>query len=212
MTEKVDTRILTLPPNELDEKPPTRPTIAKVMEIDAEVVSNRISFFFSRGTFLVDIAQYKNGLDGLLRDVREDNFTYDGDTSNWPDPPETPLSLKNELLTYVIYKLTPKNWQFAHDYPPFTIGKEGKDAKCYFEARRFDKLGNKDRITIKDRKPVADDCTVAYFIADGRKAKGFTGRYVHALNIHVELVYDERVRARVPIIIDPDIRYPGGSG
>lgn len=212
MTESVDVKILTLPLYELGEYSGAPPTSATVREIDAEITNNRISFFFSRATFYVDLTTYAGGLDGLLRDVRDNKFYYGDDTSNWPDPPQTPLSLKNEFLTYVVYKLSSKNWQFAHDYPPFTIGAEGKDAACYFEARRFDRHGNKDKVHIEHRVPSAEDCVVAYFIADGWKAKGIKGRYIHALNVHIELIYDGRERARIPIIVDPDVRYPGGSG
>lgn len=208
---RVDTRILTIPVLELDEYPAGqgRPVLATVREIDADVDGD-ISFFFSRGTFNVDLATYTGGLPGLLEDVRTERFKYMDDTYERPKPPMTPLSLNNPHLSYVVYKLRSRNWQFAKNRPPFSIGKKGKDAKVYFEARRIDKNGKVERVERK--RPVKDDCMVAYFIADGYKAAGFTGQYIHALNIHVDLVFGKRPRGYTPLIIDPDVRHPGGSG
>lgn len=208
---RVDKRILTIPVVELDEYPSgqDRPTLATVREIDADVDGD-ISFFFSRGTFNVNLDAYTGGLSGLLEDVRTGHFKYTDDTYDRPQPPMTPLSLNNRRLSYVVYKLRSRNWQFAKNHPPFSIGKKGKDAQVYFEARRVDKYGNVERV--RKRKPVKDDCMVAYFIADGFKAAGFTGQYIHALNIHVDLVFGSRPRGYTPLIIDPDVRHPGGSG
>lgn len=215
MADLVDLRVLTLPLYEMSEMTHLSPTRATVREIDVDVSNNEISIFFSRASFNVDINSYPNGLMGLLRDIRDDTFTYVDDpypTNHDPlDPPSTQLSLQNEHVAYVIYKLSSKNWQFAHDYPPFTIGEDARDADIYFKARRFDPAGTSHRVDMGARVPKVENCSVAYFMADGEKAKGFTGLYVHALNIHVEIISGAR-RARTPIIIDPDVRYPGGSG
>lgn len=201
-----------LPLFELDENPDTYPQIATVRELDAEVVGRRISFFFSRGTYFVDLTRYAGGLDGLLRDIREGDFDYSDNTSNRPDPPESPLSLNNQNLSYVVYKLSDKNWQFCRNHPPFSIGEEVKDLKIYFEARKFTPWGTKERVDIEHQIPVTDDCKVAYFIANGWKAMEPIGEYIHAINIHVDLVYEEGSIAYVPLVIDPDVRHPGGSG
>jgi hypothetical protein len=53
---------------------------------------------------------------------------------------------------------------------------------------------------------------VAYFLSDGQKAKGSKTSYIHPINIHVDLVYEGLATDYMPLIIDPDIRHPGGSG
>jgi hypothetical protein len=213
MPDGRDLRPRTLPIEDLEEYTGSVfPSAATVREIDCEVVNNRIYFFFSRGTYLVDLKSYVGGLPGLLGDVRTGKFIYTDDTSNRPDPPETPLSLNNRRFSYVIYKLSSKNWQFCRDHPPVSIGELGKAAGVYFNARRIDENGKEERVDIDRRLPVTDNCMVAHFIADGFKATGFTGSYTHALNLHVDLIYEERERAYIPLVIDPDVRNPGGSG
>lgn len=205
-----------LPVEELDEGPAQNPMIATVREIDVEASSGWVSFFFSRATYFVDLTTYPGGLDGLLRDVQSGNFIYEDNSPNRPDPPETPLSLNNQALTYVVYKLSDKNWQFCRNHPPFTVGPKLKNKDIYFEARRVTPWGAKERIVwdpgTEKWAPVTDECTVAYFIADGWKAKGIIGTYVHAINIHVDLVFKGTSTAYTPLIIDPDVRHPGGSG
>ncbi len=52
-----------------------------------------------------------------------------------------------------------------------------------------------------------DRCKIAFLAAKGKAAT-----YDHAINLHVDLVFD-RVKPRLmPLMIDPDVRYPGGSG
>jgi len=211
MAMRTDRRMRTVPFEELGPFPAgqNRPVIATVREIDAEVDGD-ISFFFSRGTFAVDLRTYGGGLPGLVEDVRAGTFQYVDNLSSRPQPPMTPLSLNNQRLSYVIYKLRSRNWQFARKHPPFSIGKKGKDANAYFEAMRVDRHGVAE--PVDPLKAAKDGSMVAYFIADGAKATGFTGRYVHALNVHVDLLFGSGGRGYMPLVIDPDVRHPGGSG
>jgi hypothetical protein len=105
-----------------------------------------------------------------------------------------------------------KIWQFCSDQPPFTLGTKAFKADVYREARRFDN-GVPERIYQQpansgEFKPVADGSRVAYFIADNRASGNFVN---HGFNIHVELTF-RGSHVRLPIVIDPDIRWPGGSG
>jgi hypothetical protein len=205
-----------LPIKELDEGPDHYPTVATVREVDVEASGKWVSFFFSRANHFINLATYTGGFDQLLKDVQRPDFDFPDDASNRPDPPLTPLSLNNQGLTYVIYKLSDKNWQFCRNHPPFSIGPKLTGKKIYCEARRLTPWGTKERViqnpTTEEWSPVTDDCAVAYFIADGRKALGTTGVYTHAINIHVDLVFPGQVPAYTPLIIDPDVRHPGGSG
>ena len=206
-----------LPTVPMDEGPNQYPTIATVREIDIEATADWVSFFFSRGTYFVDLTTYSGGFDGLLRDLRNDAFIFEDDTfNNRPDPPATPLSLNNQGPSYVVYKLADKNWQFCRNHPPFSIGPKLQNSKLYCEARRIAPWGAKERIVqdpvTEEWSPVTDRSMIAYFIADGFAALGTTGIYTHAINIHVDLVFRAATPAYTPLIIDPDVRHPGGSG
>jgi len=212
MGARIDRRIVTIPFDELDEYPSQtpRPQLATVREIDCKITGREISFFFSKAKYYIEIPNYPGRLKGLLKDIAQGNIRLPDKDGLNPPPPASPLSLKNKEVCYVIYRLNlRKNWQFAHDYPPFSIGPQGKAAECHFEARRVDSQGRRQRVV--DRAPKKDNCKVAYFISNGFTATGFTGQYVHALNLHVELLFGSGA-VRVPLIIDPDVRYPGGSG
>ena len=123
---------------------------------------------------------------------------------------KTPLSLQNKAHAYVILRLTGKNWQFSYDKAPFSIGPEGAAIpEAYFHARKVDAQG-----AIVDPATPTKDCRIAFFVSDGPKAIGGLERYSHAFNLHLDLKYknSENQDSFMPIIVDPDIRYPGGSG
>lgn len=194
---------------ELDGEPPPTPTRATVREIDADVVDGEIQYFFSAGNYDIDLTTFPGGLNGLIASLQTTGASLPDTNNLRPPPPATPLSLSNRELTYVIYRLSLiKNWQFASNFPPFTIGKAGKESKCHFRARRVDRQGVKDRIV--DGLPEKSGCKIAYFISHGAKAY-VNGDYIHDINIHVELLYGGN-SVRMPLVIDPDIRFPGGSG
>ena len=203
-----------LPVVEMDEKHNHHPTVATIREIDAEAGGKWFSFFFSKANYFVDLTSYPGGFDRLLRDVHDPNFNFPDDT-NRPDPPLTPLSLNNQGLTYIVYRLSDKNWQFCRNHPPFSMGPKLQGKEIYCEARRVTPWGTGERVVEVrpgEWEPVRDECSVAYFIADGWKAQGITGIYTHAINIHVDLVFPGQTPAYTPLIIDPDVRHPGGSG
>lgn len=192
------------------------PTHATVREINARVVDNEISFFFSRANYEVDLGIYDGGFAGLLRDLRTGEGSFPDFNGIRPQPPIPPLSLKNRDLRYVVYVLQlDKNWQFSRDHAPFST-EEGMTnpigaRRCHYGARRVDPNGNQERVI--PGMPAKDNCMVAYFVSNGAKAaSGTTGRYTHPLNIHVDLLFGAQDKGRIPLIIDPDIRFPGGSG
>ncbi|HEV2818528.1 MAG TPA: nucleotide synthetase [Allosphingosinicella sp.] len=193
--------------NDYDEEYTRRPTEATVREIDFEISEDgkELDFFFSRADFSVPISV---DLNTLLRDIRDNAFGYGNNAQKEPrDPFESRLSLGNKKYVYVIYRLSDnKRWQFCRDFAPITLGKKAADSGRYFEARRFDKDGVARKI--KDGTPAKDESIVAYFIADNENSGNYNG---HSINLHVDLLY-QGTRRRLPITIDPDIRYPGGSG
>ncbi|TFI58334.1 hypothetical protein E2493_10120 [Sphingomonas parva] len=191
-----------------------KPRLATIREIDIKTNGNKIDAKFSRGNFVVDTTDYPGGIAEVVDRVRRDTLPYPDDTSGGPSAPfKCPLSLKNNKNVYVIFKLTGKNWQFAHNAQPFSIGVEAYKSDCYFDARRVDSAGAVDDGDDPAIKKYG--CKVAYFIALGDRAvSGNPPDYVHDFNLHLDLIYSDHNQnaTYTPIIVDPDIRFPGGSG
>ncbi|HWT13731.1 MAG TPA: nucleotide synthetase [Allosphingosinicella sp.] len=195
-----------------------RPEYAVVREIDYKEQTlpgsggvKELTFYFSRHSKNVKLADdpYKGDFRKLLLEVCT-NAPGKGESK--PGKPfNSPLSLLNDKLIYVIYRLSEdKNWQFSREGPPITVGQAAHDLGTYYDAFRVDKGGYADRGT--DPKFVRDGCRVAHFIADGAKIVEQAGCYSHPINLHVDLIWTEGGREHyMPIIIDPDVRYPGGS-
>jgi hypothetical protein len=193
---------------------PTYPQWAIIREIDFEIVVNdsgedELRFFYSQFKRDVNVAA-AGGFQQLLLDVCG-NYVFDGGPSQPKAPAATLLSLNNQRLSYIIFKLARANWQFARRGPPIRIGRTGHDAEVYFDAHRVNPQGQADKGT--DPNVIRDGCMVAYFIADGVKAMADSrNNYVHPFNIHVDLIFTKGgVSGHMPIIMDPDIRHPGGS-
>jgi hypothetical protein len=136
--------------------------------------------------------------------------TSDADFVGLPSLPQgsydSPLTLDSKgVLTYVILKLSDRYWQFARTGRPITIGARGDGARAYYNATRVDAHGTPDPTPNTDK----DDHKVAYFIVDGRQIPA-PYPYPHPFNLHVDLRFTGG-SGRLPIVIDPDIRHPGGS-
>lgn len=202
--------ILTDPGVKLGERPDDMPapTIATIREVDIDIRNNKIDAKYSKANYEVDLSDVGGLSDLLVRLSRGQVHLNDDATPKRPY--KSQLSLQNEKYCYVILILSGKNWQFSHDKHPFSIGLESTDPPAYYEPRKVDGNG-----VVLDRDGVKDGCRIAYFIADGPAANsGTPGVYEDPFNLHLELIdRDSEGRpSRVPIIIDPDVRYPGGSG
>lgn len=114
-------------------------------------------------------------------------------------------------LSYVVLKLSSRrNWQFSSANAPFMMDKKDEGAERFFEPRRFNARGE-----VIDNSKTADGCTFAYFIVDPSKFEmDSEGGFQHRFNIHIDIVEgdDTTIDNRIPIIIDPDVRHPGGHG
>jgi hypothetical protein len=197
-----------------------QPVTATIRMLDFAIVPSqqlgkpdKLEFFFSAANFSVDVAAY-GGIGGLIDAVRTDpDFPYPDPVTLVP-PYTNKLSLQNDENCYVVYRLTDsKNWQFAHKKAPFSVGEKGNEASVYSGVRRVDADGNVDDGADPNDKRYG--CKIAYFIADGaRAAANQPGGYVHEFNIHVDLIVEDDAGqpSYMPIDIDPDVRYPGGSG
>jgi len=142
-----------------------------------------------------------------------------------PDPTKpygSPLSLKVPDLSYVIYKLSKRSWQFACRGYPLTVGTSSYSRYFCFEASRcapyhtgaigegYDgrDQGSAFEVPVMPR----NECKVAFFVVNGTLARAneADGEYEHAFNLHVDLLFADD--HHLPIMIDPDVRYPGGAG
>lgn len=194
-----------------------RPTIVTAREIDYELNRDgELEFFFSRADFRTEIADPAADLLPLLRKIRDNDIQFSWDDTLQKEPTGTyssRLSLRNHEWCYIVIRLADRrNWQFCKDQPPFTVGVEAFKADIYREARRFESNGAISRIyqdppLSGNFVPKRMGSRVAYFVADNRAS----GTFAHGFNIHVDLLYAES-GLRLPVVIDPDIRWPGGSG
>ncbi|HEY0412731.1 MAG TPA: nucleotide synthetase [Allosphingosinicella sp.] len=117
---------------------------------------------------------------------------------------ETPLDLSlTGAPAFLVFKLdTRLNWRFSRTEPAITH-KQAAHAAFYGGLMHVDRLGNVSAAPV-------DDCRVAFLVA-----RPPAGPYRHGFNFNVELIQKPHVgdsEPRVlPIMIDPDIRFPGGS-
>lgn len=144
---------------------------------------------------------------GRVKRTRDANANQAGRTK------DTLLSINFDRtpLRYVVLKLSSRhNWQFSSSCAPFMMDRSDEGKNRFFEARRFDPTGN-----VIDGAVVQDGCKFAYFIVDPTKFKtNSQGEFQHRFNIHIDLLEmnGSLIDNRIPIIIDPDVRHPGGNG
>lgn len=194
---------------------PDSPAIGKapkelvVFELDFGLDGNGgFHIFFSRGWGPSAVKDEQDFKRQLLEIVNNKMPKVNSITKPSDDPQ---LSLRSEKNRYVIYKLTDKNWQFTQAGFPFKIASDINNSGIYYEARRVTPQGD---IQIKgNQSSIGDNSRIAYFISNGYEMVHNPGPrpgYPHALNIIVDF-YDDVSRTSMPITIDPDIRYPGGT-
>jgi hypothetical protein len=188
-----------------------------VREVDLEFDprTRTLKIFYSRKNSNVQVAD-DAALNALLMSLYSPNHQYDPAP---PGPPKRPfdsnLSLNNDRGRYIIFKLKDGlNWQFAREGWPITIGEQGEN--YFFDAFRIDADGVADRGD--DKQLRRDGCMIAYVIASGDAAIKDGGAYCHPINLHVDLIGEvlpdsgpPAQKCYLPIIIDPDVRYPGGT-
>lgn len=191
------------------------PQWAIIREIDWKVVPNeageeddQLVFYYSNFTPDVQIRSKQDFID-LLTDVCRPDYQFTGGGPSEPkDPYGTKLSLDSrKRWSYVIFKLASRPWQFARKGYPLKFGDAGTMAKLYFNGRRVNEAGVEDKGD--DPTNLRDDCMVAYFISDARNIP-IQYPYPHAFNLHVDLKFDGGA-GHMPVIMDPDVRHPGGS-
>ncbi len=126
-----------------------------------------------------------------------------GDATSGSDGTPLDLGVTGEPA-YVIFKLDPRlNWRFS-DSDPAISHKNAEDTDYYCALQHVRPNGS------YSSRPVAD-CRIVFLVAMPPD-----GEYKHGFNFHVDLIQkphlDHTKERILPLIIDPDIRFPGGSG
>lgn len=202
-----------LPDHDIVTSSPNLPGWAIIREIDLRidqtVAGREFVFFYSQFKRIMQVAPpgQPGDFNSILRAVCAPGYVFDGGPSVPVPPYSTLLSLSNhDLLTYVIFKLAPGTWQFAREGRSIKMGDAGHASGAYHDANRVDRTGTPDP---GNPGNIKDGCKVAYFIANGPKATAH-GSYPHGFNLYVDLPVTNAPTA-MPLIMDPDVRYPGGS-
>lgn len=125
---------------------------------------------------------------------------------------ETPLSIRHNGYTYMVFILDKKNWHFTAGREPFEVR---SDKKSYYLDPQCAWIVGAN-VEVKRTPPIGSQCTVASFIANAKldqKEKGDDNQSFHSpFNFYVTL----RVKGKngrvsnLPLVIDPDVGYPGG--
>lgn len=188
-----------------------RPQYLIVREIDFELRGQEdLVLFFSRGAN-IDLTNSQDQFEEIVDKVCNLTFAFPATRPRLTQPYKSTLSLSNNRLSYVIYVLTKKNWQFARRGWPITVMLTPTGR--YYGARRADASGYVGADSGQDIDGnftwIRDDCHVAFFIADGRSPAPDGDN----INLHVDLTFRDLDQNEyyMPLIIDPDIRWPGGS-
>jgi hypothetical protein len=122
----------------------------------------------------------------------------------------TDMALRCNKLVYLVYELAEGlAWRFSDGSIPFTRDHTTLAETTMFNPRAIDSNGD----THKTGSNL--NTKHAVFIFNGEKASN-SGKdpFQARLNLHIDLLDDPNDPSAgcTPIIIDPDVRYPGGSG
>jgi hypothetical protein len=136
---------------------------------------------------------------GYIRDITTHSAELHGDRCHGKaltGAEKSPLDLHSRKPCYFVLELDDRfNWQFQHDGPAITAKKHLADKYCELH-----------HIRPGAGHGPAEGCKLIYFAATNPPTAETPGE--HPFNFHVEFLQHDN--KRLPIIIDPDIRYPGG--
>jgi hypothetical protein len=119
-----------------------------------------------------------------------------------------PLDLNLSRPTCFIIRLSSSwRWRFSHKAKGASLGPNvNTDPTNYCQLRHV--LDNGTEQYPQFDHP--DECKIIYFFA-----KPPTGNFNNSFNLNIELMFEgvdvDEINS-IPIVIDPDIRFPGGSG
>jgi hypothetical protein len=195
-----------------DSKPSADPTYVIFREISARMDGDGLQFYF-RDRAPADLPS--GGITEFVDALVDEPIGYSREAFVGRLPrKECPLDLNVQRRTYVVFRLDRKlNWQFD-PYQTAVSHKKREEGDRYGGMMHV--MDNKG----KKAGSVApgNGCHLVYFIAD--PLPKHTGaepqeEYKHGMNLYVELdqipSHSGGERRALPLILDPDIRNPGGS-
>ncbi|MES2441749.1 MAG: nucleotide synthetase [Pseudomonadota bacterium] len=183
--------------------PPAEPTEMVVREIDFEIDGKQLIFRTINAWKLFNVN--RQIFDTVIKQVAAgDVSALTSVGTHSVDPCPSSLSISSKVPRYLVFMLSStKNWQFAQTGPAITVT-QGTAAVNYFEGFRVDPNGVP---TLNGPGGSGlDYCRVAYLV--NVRTGGL--RFSHPFNLNVDL-FNDREDQITPIMIDPDIRYPGGD-
>jgi hypothetical protein len=197
-----------------------QPSWAYMLEVSLDVSSGSFEFKYKRMwkkrlTAGGDAAKHAQFLAWIVSEVANpsppNNWNQFDTRKNIRKPSK--MSFNCDKLIYLVIKLAPNlNWRFTADAPPISMDSfwQGKDV--FFKATNLNALG------VPVKSPAKNNAyKYAYVIIDCPKGAPGVGDIPGAIearfNLHVDLMEGpDDDDPYVPIIIDPDVRNPGGGG
>jgi hypothetical protein len=152
-------------------------------------------------------AFYANDGDDIIEDQNIDEF-IDYLVEGGPLPIErattSPLDLNCKSDCYIVFHLDPEiNWQFSTSGDCFTT--KNDQASKYYGLHQV----MWDGVRVPGGEPIDEYCRILYFRA---RCKNYKFRDGFNLVIDLRLGYDDDGNERrTKVVLDPDIRNPGGS-
>jgi hypothetical protein len=179
------------------------------------VGKNLIIKYGSRAKFTIGQgdSEVRKFLAAVAADTYPENTTWQTvDYDQYRDL-RTPLSIEYNGHALMVFVLDDHNWYFTQRTSPFQVAKGGKGKRFYRDARCA--WGT----SAEEEAGENDDCKVASFIANANGDWQKNGKikpdgqkeFSRAFNIYVTLRVPLGNKTRyLPLIIDPDVGYPGG--
>lgn len=193
-------------------KPPKhRPKKARIYELDLSVdisslSAKKIGVKFSKYWKIRNVTDekiLKQEIKKILSAPPAKNQSQLGELDQAAGTQPTNVSLKFKDCHFLVIKLSDDwNWQFSSDGPAFAISAPSGSDEAELAYEVFRQVGGYNS-------------KIAYMVVDGKYAWNDDSRpddqkeYGCRYNIYVELE-DPVTGATLPIIIDPDVRWPDG--
>lgn len=179
-------------------------THAIFCELEFHITNGRSEIGYRRA-ILDEVGNYPQPIEDTIGKFANHSFDPNWKAPIPRDPRRSDMSLNagdandnSGIVAYIVVRLqkNQKNMRFTDSYSPFSVPLRTPDDRA-FEARRVSDSG-------------------AYFIVNSSKfaAGSIAGKQREMqFNIHLEIIQKKgQTEMYVPIIVDPDVGFPGGGG
>lgn len=181
------------------------------IDINKKLCGKDLRIEYSRGSTNLGVKDtkslFKNVATGdrrLLKKIKNDSLS------------EKRLAADGECLTCFVVRLSDSiNWQFMQVGDPMMGYEKNVLNKFAYNPNRIDNHG-----CIITGESQIENCRTAFFVVDGTKCRDYVvssnieknGYYMLPFTINIELFYSNNKEIHyLPIIIDPEIQWPGGT-